>query len=111
MSCSIILWYYWEAMLISYLASVKIILPFQGVETLISNSDFKIAIWPGTYSQTVFENSLDPIWKSAWTSRMKPYIEDYRPYAGKIITWFIRSANVFLEIVTAIQILLTSFRA
>ena len=94
MSCSIVLWYYWEAMLISYLANVKVILPFNGIETLIANSDFKIAIWPGTYSQGVFENSLDPIWKNAWSSRMKPYIEEYRPYAGKIM---IKCESVYLK--------------
>ena len=80
---SVVIYYYWEAMLVSYLAARIIVLPFTGIETLMADSEYLIAVWPGTYSQAVFESSIDPVWQKAWNERMKPYMEDYIPYAGK----------------------------
>ena len=74
---SAILYYLWEAMLISYLAARVTVLPFTGIETLVANSDFKIAVNPNSYQQSVFENSVDPIWQTAWQDRIKPNMKYY----------------------------------
>ena len=45
MSAGYVLYLQWEAMLISYLASRNIILPFVDVESLLKDSDYQIAVW------------------------------------------------------------------
>ena len=98
MLMSILIYYYWEAMLVSYLAARIIVLPFTGIETLMADSEYLIAVWPGTYSQAVFESSIDPVWQKAWTERMEPYMDDYIPYAGKKCSFMNKIAQNFLSI-------------
>ena len=75
-----VLYWYWEAMLISYLATRVIVLPFDGIATLLTKSDFQIAIMPGSGHEDAFKFSTDDIWQRAWKERIQPYLEDYRPY-------------------------------
>ena len=82
---SAILYYLWEAMLISYLAARVTVLPFTGIETLVANSDFKIAVNPNSYQQSVFENSVDPIWQTAWQDRIKPHMKYYEEIIGIVL--------------------------
>ena len=77
---SVMFHYMWEAMLVSYLAATIIVLPFDSIQTLMSQSDFKVAVQPGTYQQSVFEDSLDPIWQAAWKERAEPYMDLYKSY-------------------------------
>ena len=74
---SVVLYYNWEAMLVSYLAARFVSLPFTSIETLISDTNYKIFIEPGTYAQTSFERSINPTWQAAWSERIKPNLEDY----------------------------------
>ena len=46
----------------------------------MSQTDYKVAVQPGTYGQSVFEDSLDPIWQSAWKERTEPYLDHYKSY-------------------------------
>ena len=64
-------------MLISYLATRKIVLPFNNIPELVSKSSFRIALIPGTYYEDAFKTSRDPDWMVAWTDRIQPYLEDY----------------------------------
>ena len=70
-------------MLISYLATKVIVLPFDGVAGLLT-TPFKIALLPGTSFEDAFKTSTDPTWQEAWTGRIQPYLDDYRPYAGNL---------------------------
>ena len=78
-----VLYLHWEAMLISYLATRVITLPFNGIETLLAQSDFKIALNPGTSYEDSFKISTDPVWQAAWTGRIQPYLEEYIPMFGE----------------------------
>ena len=83
---SVLLHYHWEAMLISNLAARILVLPFDGINTLMSHSNYKIAVQSGTYQQSVLEDSLDPIWQAAWKERTEPYMDIfYKSYYGKIV--------------------------
>ena len=42
-----LLFWHWEAMLISYLAARKTVLPFENVEELVRTSNFRIALHEG----------------------------------------------------------------
>ena len=86
MFCSVIFWYLWEAMLISFLAARITVLPFTGVETLVTNSDFKIAVNPNSFQHSSFENSVDPIWQTAWQDRIKPHMKYYEEIIGTLKT-------------------------
>ena len=82
MVCSALMYFLWEAMLVSYLAVQIVTLPFTGVETLLSSSNYKILVLPGSYTQSVFEFAIDPTWKALWTERLEPYIGYYEKYLG-----------------------------
>ena len=45
---SILIFYHWEAMLISYLATRVIVLPFNNIRELVDQSTFVIALFPGS---------------------------------------------------------------
>ena len=77
-----VLFWHWEAMLISKLSIRVIPLPFDNIENLLTKSDFKIALNPGSSYEDAFKTSTDPIWKAVWTERIKPFLEDYRSFAG-----------------------------
>ena len=74
---SVLLYWHWEAMLISYLATRKIVLPFNNVEELVKKSNYKIAINPGTTQEDVFKYSSDESWQKAWNDRIEPYLQNY----------------------------------
>ena len=83
MLSSVLLYFLWEAMLVSYLAVDVQVLPFNGMETFISSSNYKMTTGiPGSYAQSVFEYATDPTWKAVFTERLEPYIDDYGKYLG-----------------------------
>ena len=77
MVASLLLYWHWEAMLISYLATRKILLPFNNVEELVKTSNYKIAINHGTTQEDVFKYSSDEWWQKAWNKRIEPYLQNY----------------------------------
>ena len=54
--------WHWEAMLISYLATRIISLPFKDIPDQVSNTDFGIILRPGTAFEDAFKTSPDQIW-------------------------------------------------
>ena len=69
--------WHWEAMLISYLATRVISLPFKDIPDLVLNTPFRIIVQPGGIQEDDFKTSRDPIWQAAWTDRVQPYIEEH----------------------------------
>ena len=69
-------------MLVSYLAVQITSLPFSGMETLLSSTDYKILVVPGSYPQSAFESAIDPTWKTLWTKRVEPYMDYFGEYLG-----------------------------
>ena len=67
-------------MLISYLAARVIVLPFNNIETLLTQSNFQISILAGSAVEDAFKLSKDDVWQRAWKERIEPYLEDYRTY-------------------------------
>ena len=55
-------------------------LPFDGIETLMLNSDYKIAIYPGTIDEDAFQHSNNPVMKKAWKERIEPYMDFYKEF-------------------------------
>ena len=71
------IFWHWEAMLISFLATRVISLPFQDIPDLIANTQFRIILRPGTSFEDAFKTSPDPIWQAAWIDRIQPHLEEY----------------------------------
>ena len=71
------MFWHWEAMLISYLATRVISLPFKDIPDLVSNTEFGIILRPGTAFEDAFKTSPDQIWQAAWTDRVKVHLEEH----------------------------------
>ena len=71
------IFWHWEAMLISYLATRVISLPFQDIPDLVANTQFRIILMPGTSYEDDFKTSTDPTWQTAWTDRVQPHLEEH----------------------------------
>ena len=76
----IVIYYYWEAMLISYLSTRFISLPFTNIRDLVENSDFKIGLVKGSSFEDAFKLSTDPIWQKAYSERIEPFLDQYAPF-------------------------------
>ena len=48
--CGVIIYYHWEAMVISYLAVRTIVLPFSSLEDLVTNTNFKVTLFYISYT-------------------------------------------------------------
>jgi hypothetical protein len=76
----LLVYYHWEAMLVSYLSARVITLPFGNIAQLVSETDFKIALIPGSSFMDAFKFSTDPVWQGAFNSRIEPYLDEYKKY-------------------------------
>ena len=90
------LFWHWEAMLISYLSTRVIVLPFDGIKTLLDNSDFKIALNPGSSYEDAFKLATDPVWQDAWKFRIKPNLDDYKGQGANMIQFPMKDASIAL---------------
>ena len=99
MGFGFLLYLQWEAMLISYLAKREITLPFNDMSSLVTKSDFKIAVIPGSSYEDAFKTATDPFWKKAWKERIEPYLEYYKPYYGDYLLYSIKLFNVDKDVI------------
>ena len=65
----------WEAMLITYLSTRVISLPFDNLQTLLENTDYRIILMPESSFEDVFRQSTDPVRQKAYQENIKPNIE------------------------------------
>ena len=63
----------------------KVNLPFDGIETLMSESDFKIGVAPGSAQMDFLRQSSNPIHKKAWVERTEPYVDAYANFLEGIL--------------------------
>ena len=73
----LLLYYHWEAMIVSYLSTRIINIPFNGIPSLVTTTDFKLLTLPGSAQADSFKHSKDLFWQKAWNERMEPYLDDY----------------------------------
>ena len=55
-------------------------LPFKDIPELLSNTQYRMIIMPGTSYEDAFKTSPDPIWQTAWTDRIKPHLDELTTY-------------------------------
>lgn len=80
MIAGVVVYYYWEAMLVSYLSTRFVVLPFTNIRELVENSDYKIGLIRGSSHESYFKTSSDPIVQKAYSERIEPYLDDFAPF-------------------------------
>ena len=77
---SALLYWHWEAMLVSYLATRKTVLPFHTLSEMYENTDFRLALIPSTSFEDSFKYSTDPLWQKIFKERLQPHLQEYSDY-------------------------------
>ena len=75
-----LIFYHWEAMLVSYLSTRKTKLPFNTLTEMYQNTQFRLALIPSTSLEDDFKYSADPIWQKIYKDRLKPHLQEYSEY-------------------------------
>ena len=76
----VVIYYYWEAMLLSYLAVRKIQLPFKTLSDLAETSKYKLFVGQGTAHLDQFKHSNTPLFKRIWKDKIEPHANDLPLY-------------------------------
>ena len=94
MFAGVVIYYYWEAMLVSYLSTRFIVLPFTNIRELMENSDYRIGLIRGTSHEAYFKSSADPIIQKAYYERIEPYLEEYAPFYDNMNALLLRDESL-----------------
>ena len=93
MLAAFILYLQWEAMLITYLSTRVIVMPFYSVQELLDATDYQIVIGPGTSYEDAFRYSSDPMMKRAYDENIAPNIEMMRDSGD----WLAHNMKLLME--------------
>jgi hypothetical protein len=74
--------WHWVAMIISYLSTRVIVLPFHSIAEIVKINDYRLYVKPGSAHEDAFKLSTDPDWQKAWTEMIHPFLEEYKNYNG-----------------------------
>jgi hypothetical protein len=77
-----IIYWHWEAMLVSYLANRVIVLPFNSLAELSQTSGYRMYLSPGSAEEDSFKLATDPIWQKMWTEKILPYMDEFNANRG-----------------------------
>ena len=83
-------------MLISYLSTRVIVLPFNNIPELIEKTNFRIAVWPGSYPEDTFKYATDHYWTIAWKERIQPFLNDYKDNNGNMTQYPMKDSSIAL---------------
>jgi hypothetical protein len=85
--------WHWLAMLISYLSTRVVVLPFHSIAEMVKINDYRLYVQPDSSYVDAFKLSTDPDWKKAWNEKIEPYMEKYKSIKGpkKAIEFAIKS--------------------
>ena len=72
-------------MVVSYLSTRIISLPFKGIPDLVTDSDYKLITLPGSAISDAFKYSKDPFWQRAWKERMENALKEFEGVEGNVI--------------------------
>ena len=88
--------WHWQAMLISYLSKRVVELPFNNIPELLANTNFRIAVLPGSYHEDAFKYATDHNWKIAWKERIQPFIHEYKDNKGNMTQYPLADSSIAL---------------
>ena len=76
-----LLFYHWNADILSSLLDRRIVLPFTNLEDMYRNTPIRIALVPGTSWEYDFKAFQNPTWQNIYAERIYPYLEEYSAYS------------------------------
>ena len=88
--------WHWQAMLISYLSKRVTVMPFNNIPELLENTNFRIALFPGSYSENAFEYATDHHLKRAWKERIQPFLHEYKDHNGNMTQYPLADSSIAL---------------
>lgn len=83
---SFMIYMYWEAMLISFLAVKKTYLPFQNLKELADSSSYQLKVGRGLVHLDRFRYSNDPSHENIWKRQIEPHTNDLPLYKDLVPT-------------------------
>ena len=95
MFAGILIYYHWEAMLVSYLSTRFTILPFKDINGLMM-TDYKIGVKVGAIQQDYFKLSTDPLMQKAYSEKIEPYMNEYPASYDEFIDLLLRDDKLAL---------------
>ena len=70
-------------MLLSFLTIELVNYPFLDIRSLIKDTNYQIAIYPGSVHEELFRDSPNEFARMAWKSRIEPNLDNYKIYMTK----------------------------
>ena len=92
MLSGVILYFHWEAMLISYLATRTVKYPFTDLREMYEETDFKFYTLPGSAMWSSFKDSDLELWRNIHRDMFVPNEEWFDQYKGpteKQVEWIL----------------------
>lgn len=77
---SALIYWHWEAMLVSYLATRKTQLPFKNLKEMYEKTDFRLALIPDTSFEDKFKYSPNELWRQIYAQRLAPHLDEYSQF-------------------------------
>ena len=94
----LLIYYHWEAMLISYLSTRFVVVPFTNIRELVQNSDYRIALMRGSSQESFFKTSPDPYVQKAYSDRIEPYLDEFEPFSRNLIDLLLTDESLAIYI-------------
>ena len=95
MFAGVLIYYHWEAMLVSYLSTRFTILPFKDINGLMM-TDYKIGVKVGANQQDYFRLSKDPLLQKAYKERIEPNLDQYPASYDEFIVALLKDESLAL---------------
>ena len=70
-------------MLLSFLTIELVDYPFCDIRSLVEDTNYQIAIYPGSVHEELFRDSPNEFARIAWKDRIEPYLDEYKVYMNK----------------------------
>ena len=86
----------WQACLISNLSKKVVELPFNNIPELLENTNFRIAVLPGSVHEDAFKYATDYHWKRAWKERIQPFLHKYIDNKGNMTQYLLADSSIAL---------------
>ena len=75
-----LLYYHWEAMLVSYLSTRKVTLPFLTLHELYHDTNLRLAVRPSTSWEDNFRYSSEELLRKIYEDRILPYRDEFEEF-------------------------------
>lgn len=90
MLSGVLIYFHWEAMLISYLATRTLSFPFDNLQEMYE-SDFQFYTLPNSAMDESFKNG-DELWQKIYKDKLQPnkeWFEEYQGSSSQQIEWLL----------------------